>query len=106
VGTASGKDAVTLGGHQTEKTKTPATAFTGTATNVDLTHTHTISAVPSLNPQGLAGGSTWNAPNSAGTLTSSNNSGNLNHGHSVTISAGGDDETRPLNKGVNYIIKI
>jgi len=33
-------------------------------------------------------------------------SANIDHSHSVSISGGGDNETRPLNAYVNYIIKI
>ena len=106
VGTASGKDATTLGGYQGEKTKAPTTAFTGSAANTDLSHTHTATAIASFNPTGLASGSFWNATNSPVTITSSGASVTMNHGHTASIGAGGDNETRPINKGVRYIVKV
>lgn len=132
VGTASGKDAVTLGGHQTEKTKTPANAFTTAAQTVtgsvggsDGSHQHGVGlrsdgSIQSFNMQLATTGNTY-AFHSAGTIgrTTSGGADGLSatpssgHGHShsltspaSTVNGGGDDETRPLNKGVNYIIKI
>lgn len=125
VGTASGKDAVTLGGHQTEKTKTPATAFTtaassvsGTATSagVDLTHNHTVTesgyGTPGVINIAYSNGGTG-FYNRGGGLLGTANSGTMAHSHALsataaasTVNGGGDNETRPLNKGVNYIIKI
>lgn len=101
VGTASGKDAVTLGGHQTEKTKTPANAFTTAAQTV--TGTAQIGYVLSAAPGGNVGAPT--------TTTDPNKTGLINVTHALsapasTVNGGGDNETRPLNKGVNYIIKI
>jgi hypothetical protein len=123
VGTANLKDATTLGGYQGEKTKTPASSFTtaaqtvtGTVGGTDGGHSHTGGFVP-LQLSGSNSGNTNSASAGSGSggttnfvATIGSASSTHGHGHSLTspsstVNGGGDNETRPLNKGVNYIIK-
>ena len=104
VGTASGKDATTLGGYQVEKT-----AKNGLATslaNTDLSHVHdTVLTLSGNTTQPNSGGTTfWCAVQGSGVRNTQGASVSMNHSHTATVT--GDNETRPLNKGVNYIIKI
>lgn len=111
-GQASGQAAVSVGGHQGH-----ATAPNGLSVqNTDLTHSHTINSAGShshTTPGGVQGGSggftkadtaSQGGPstNSAGDHSHSMNNALGNHNHGLT----GDSETRPINKGVLYIIKV
>ena len=122
VGSPTGKDAVTLGGYQGEKTKTPTSSFTVSTTgnknqlNTDqVNHSHGVGgngyfAVGQNNAVALgsgssAGGLTGTTPQ-ASTLGTAATWNSANFSTSGTVSGGGDNETRPMNKGVKYIIKV
>lgn len=86
-----------VGSVQTTATKLPTTAFT--TGNESASHTHTIPTVRS----DLTAGSSSSATGSSGSGgTSGSNSAN----HTHTITGGGDNESRPPNAYVNFIIKI
>lgn len=111
VGTALSKDATSLGGHQVEKTKAPTTAFSGTAAATGsgtlTAHAHGPSADRFAIKGSAVGIEAYGSASSSGYILSSvttTATANIDHTHSVSIS-GGDNETRPINKGVNYIIK-
>ena len=133
VGTASGKDGTTLGGRQGEKTKTPGTSFTtasqplasGVAAAQVFTgnahaHTGTTDATATqATPAGVLAGTggsygqtqsgnhthtfTTTFVASTGTNAASSVTGTC---PASTVNGGGDNETRPMNKGVNYSIKV
>ena len=104
-----GATADAVGSVQSNATSRPTTAFTTTATN--------SGGVPAS-----SGVSTVDQNNSGGTPVGYNGtgyqadikvlggaSGGTTHYHSLpalTVGSGGDNETRPLNAYVNYIIKI
>jgi microcystin-dependent protein len=119
VGSPSGLDAVTLGGRQTGKTKTPIAAFTtaasGTAAVTNsgtLTgHNHALSTLfLSYGASNPSGASNYASGTQQFQRASNTDNSNIDHSHSVSttgsVNGGGDNETRPLNKGVNYIIKF
>lgn len=109
-----------------------AQSFSGSSsgsTGADLTHGHTMNNTP--HNVGIAGVAAGGGGTGIAVLNgvSINNSGNLNHSHNTTAAGtnsassvsgvagtngtsavssftGGDNETRPLNKGINYIIKV
>jgi microcystin-dependent protein len=102
-----------VGSVQATATKTPTNAWSMTAAatgNATLTaHSHSTS--------GGGGGTMVTSPSNSGTsvaqtgaITIGNggtiNNANIDHSHSVSIASGGDNESRPLNAYVNYIIKI
>jgi hypothetical protein len=82
-----------VGSIQVEATKRPATAFSGSTANASIGRNFSAST-------GDAFGSGSYAPKQDG---DSSNRGN--HLHTFTVTAGGDNETRPINAYVNYIIK-
>jgi microcystin-dependent protein len=100
-GTPSGQSSVSVGGHQSQ-----ATAKNGLTLGVQNTdHSHYARQLsgPTLNPNSGQGTTNWCAV-SAGTNDSSHTTSGVNQNHSHTIL--GDTETRPMNRGVKYIIKI
>lgn len=123
VGTPSIGDAVTLGGHQAQKTRANGLALSGTTTFASSSHYHTNPIAVAFSSNGIAIETPANGYN--GTISGSATSGATpggfsltrgaitgskvnteNNNASATVSLGtGDTETRPLNKGVNYIIK-
>jgi hypothetical protein len=128
VGTPSGLDSVSLGGYQAQKTaKNGLTNSTSTATGTVTTsgstlgaggHTHIITWYGNggaVQGTGTAGG---DMSNPLGGSSSTGISLEGNHSHTLTLSSSfsggsaaaqtvtGDNETRPINKGVNYIIKF
>ena len=101
VGTALNKDATTLGGHQVEKTAKNGLS-NGTSTISGTTSVITPNSAQDTADQAnstfAAPGfraKVWNAANAAIGVT----------GTAAAQVITGDNETRPLNKGVNYIIK-
>lgn len=117
-GTASGKDATSLGGYQGEKTKTPASAFTtaaqtvtGSINSTGSAHTHDMTNASYTAAVFQTGGTATSIGMGVGTYGTTTGNSLHTHGHSLTapastVNGGGDNETRPLNRGVNYIIKI
>lgn len=102
-GTASGGDAVTIGGHQGQKTAKNGIGAVASGTSL-------TASVPMSNG-GNSNGMWHNGPSISAAAGDGNaNGGNLsagtggNHTHTVTIT--GDNETRPVNRGVRYIIKV
>lgn len=99
---SAGATADYVGSAQTTATKLPTTAFTFTTGTESADHTHTV---PGGN---TAGGTTgFSAPSSvtvAGSVTSSGKS--ATHTHSASSWGGGDNESRPPNVDVNYIITV
>jgi len=94
-GTAAG----TFGTRQGFSTARPTTALTGDTNNTGA-HTHTVPA--SDNPAGAGpyfGELGSNLTANIGTSSAGN------HSHTVSITGGGDAETRPKNIPVNYYIK-
>lgn len=87
-GQASGLDNVTVGGHQEPATKRPTTPFTG----------------PYSTPRNVSSG--WAGWFVSDAETNRNHAMVLSQQNTTTINGGGDAETRPINKGVLYIIKI
>jgi microcystin-dependent protein len=73
-------------------------SHTHTATVTDPGHTHTVPFAPLVSAVGVAGGNVEGGPT---TTTSS-----ATTGITVVNTATGGTETRPMNKRVNYIIKI
>lgn len=113
VGTASGKDATSLGGHQTEKTAanglalsgTGVTAGTGTFAASGHQHNLATSGADNLVVQAVTTGGV-NKAVQTNTAPSNDLRATTSGGGTSTVSLGaGDNETRPINKGVNYIIK-
>ena len=118
-GTASGGDAVSVGGHQVGKTAknglgNAASAVSGSAASGGVDHNHANGSIYATTPgaggatgtavSGGGGGINWNASVSGGASA-------FNHTHSVSGTAAaqtitGDNETRPANRGVRYIIKL
>lgn len=96
-GTASGA----FGASQSDSTKRPATALTGTTDNPG-DHTHTYQR-----PTGQADAAQDAFPVGNNDVIRSvlNTSGAGNHTHVVTITGGGDAETRPKNIALYYYIK-
>lgn len=119
-GTASGGDAVSVGGHQVGKTA--KNGMGSSVSGTDGTHNHTITDSGHKHTQldnvGLDNGANritgYGASLSFGTVNAqlatyatgtgiAINTTNSGHGH--TVSVAGDNETRPTNRGVRYIIK-
>ena len=141
-GTASGGDATTVGGHQSQKTALNGIAIStsdsaasvsglknqmngGTGTG-SVDHTHLMSGYGRKFT--LNGGSdttrfrlTYDGVNAKSDAIGTDGSG-YNHTHSwdfgsatfsasgtataQTVTKSGDNETRPVNRGINYIIKV
>ena len=111
-GTPSGQSTVTVGGHQAQATaknglsnSSSSVAASG-STSTDGSHSHTT-------PGGVQGGSGGftKADTASQGGPSTNSAGS--HSHTVSVSGTaaaqtitGDPETRPMNRGVTYIIKI
>jgi len=89
----------TLGSAQADATALPDTAFTG-STNTAGNHNHSYKETAENNQARDPGGAAVNQ--GAGTA---NTSSAGNHSHSVTISGGGDAETRPRNVALLACIK-
>jgi len=101
------------GSAQTQATKTPTAAFTGTATALGTTN-KSVSTAGVTNFLGTSSGTTYASPATGSTTFLPNERGaggatltvNIDHSHSVSISGGGDIETRPINLSCNKLIKI
>lgn len=108
-----------VGSVQANAAARPTTGFTGTAATGG-SHEHRLSAASgtlnvaiansfvatgSANSLGTYGGS---LPGGWTELRAGSNFNGIDssHSHTVSITAGGDNETRPVNAYVNYIIKI
>ena len=121
VGTALSKDATTLGGYQGEKTAKNGLAvsggtatLTGTTTFAASGHQHTLSTTGSDNlvVQAVTTGGV-NKAIQTNTVPGTDLRATTAGGGTATVTisstaaslGAGDNETRPLNKGVNYIIK-
>jgi microcystin-dependent protein len=114
-GTASGGDAVSVGGHQVQKTAknglgNASSSLSGNTGAINNNHTHTAMRA------GIANGG-WIGSGSAGAGqvgfvdTAQTSSDIQSHTHATTGTAAaqtisGDNETRPANRGVRYIIKV
>jgi microcystin-dependent protein len=100
-GQASGQTAVTVGGHQNQSTAKNGLGATTGEMSANASHSHKLS-------NANIGGSSYlsrGGGNIATYATASEvESTNIDHTHVVTIT--GDSETRPINKGVIYIIKV
>ena len=86
----------------------PTSAFTSGAMSANSTHSHVqqFTSAGGGTPVGWGGNSTFSTW-AAGTVNNTNMSSAMaDISHTHTITAGGDNETRPLNAYVNYIIKI
>lgn len=100
------------GSVQAQATKAPTTSFTGTAAATNLAgltnHTHSVSfsrtPAGNTNPGTIV--SVQDPAQSVSNVSATTSSANIDHSHSVTISGGGDTETRPINISLNAIIKI
>lgn len=88
-----------VGGFQNQGTRLPANQFTGT-TNAGGIHTHTYSAPIPYN----AGAGNHQRAKPAGETRTTDQAGN--HAHTVTITGGGDVETRPRNISMYFYIKV
>lgn len=95
-GTASG----TFGVPQGMATARPTTALTGTTNNTGA-HGHQYEAVDNPSGFGLRVGEL----SAAATTTLINTTSNGAHDHTVSITGGGDAETRPKNIAVHYYVK-
>ena len=110
VGTASGKDATTLGGYQAEKTAKNGLGVSSSSTDLSHTHNAPTGSFATNNFPSAGQGYVWSGASTGGTFSINNQatttgaSITMSHTHTQTVT--GDNETRPLNKGVNYIIKI
>lgn len=102
VGTPSGLDAVTLGSQQAQKT-----AKNGLANSTSSITAQTAVIVPN-SAQDIAdtANSTFSAPGFRAKVWNAPNTNVSVTGTAAAQTLTGDNETRPINKGVNYIIKI
>ena len=97
-----------VGSVQVNAAARPTTAFTSGAMSANSTHSHVqqFTSAGGGTPVGWGGNSTFSTW-AAGTVNNTNMSSAMaDISHTHTITAGGDNETRPLNAYVNYIIKI
>ena len=92
-----------LGAYQEDNTAHPKSRFTGTA-NANGSHHHDYTS--GWGSKSGIRSSDW-GPGQIGwtAVKSPTESGGL-HSHSVSITGGGDAETRPKNYGVNFFIKV
>ena len=118
-GTASGGDAVSVGGHQGGKTaKNGLGNGTGTASGnaggVSADHAHYIAAAMNVGESWLGWLVNDGEPNRNHAMAmrdaGAGNGANANHVHGISVGTTaqtitGDNETRPTNRGVKYIIK-
>lgn len=112
-GTASGGDAVSVGGHQVGKTAkngiaAAASGVSGSATSGGVDHVHGSQAALG-SPTLVGSGGTPMLLTAGGTTTGAASAWEHTHGLSATAAAQtitGDNETRPTNRGVRYIIKV
>ena len=129
-GTAIGGDATSIGGHQVGKTA--RNGLSASSGDNGINHSHPISADGShdhavrleygtsnvntgapgqynqiTNNTGYAYSRSGNPTTTEGSHShyGGTSSVTVNHNHLVSI-GGGDNETRPVNRGVNYIIKF
>lgn len=115
---AGGNTGDNVGSVQVQATKTPTTAFTtaskalsgGTAATGG-SHSHGPSGGGNFVVEGV-GGNNW-VGNVASFINRATTDTHAGHTHSVsgtcpasTVNGGGDNETRPINAYVNYIIKV
>ena len=122
-GLAVGGNYVSVGGHQggkTAKNGLGSSASTGSVNgntgNISSDHAHYAGQLSGgINPGAISSnGSGWHAVNAGGRDGSHTTSGvTSNHYHgwagttsAPTVSISGDNETRPTNRGVKYIIKM
>jgi microcystin-dependent protein len=87
-----------IGDVQQDTTRLPRTAFTGIANTAGV-HTHTNACGAYMRSDGSPN---WNS----GRENDGRTSADGDHTHSVTINGGGDSETRPVNIGVQWIIRV
>ena len=121
VGTPYQGDAVTLGGWQTGKTAVKPDGVTGLtnaassltgSTASDGSHNHACGVTAERVNPGASGGSGLRMWESSPTTHVNTDTTNSTHSHSLSSggaaaqSISGDNETRPHNKGLNYIIKF
>ena len=100
--TNSAWDGGTINGFQEDNTARPKAAFTGNTNNTG-NHSHGMNT--NRNSTGWrSGGTADRALVRQGGSDSTAPSGD--HWHTVSITAGGDTETRPKTYSVNYFIKI
>lgn len=117
-GTASGQTACRVGGYQTQGTapnalQNAASSVTG-ATLGDGSHSHTTTLNNRAGNSAFTDrGPAWGSDDWLGAAVAASTTTVLNHIHAAgTLAAAAqglsstDLETRPLNRGVNYIIKI
>lgn len=97
---ADGTASAALGAKQAQATKLPSTPFTGTTDNPG-DHTHNTLAADSAAGTGPYHGEMTSASNPQNIATTAAGA----HTHAVTISGGGDSETRPPNIALAYYIK-
>lgn len=85
---------------QNDATARPDNAFTGT-TDIQGEHTHTYRRTDGIVDRNLP----FNADNNDGEQLDAQTNPSGAHSHAVSITGGGDAETRPVNVAVYYIIK-
>lgn len=97
---SDGTASAALGAKQGMATAAPTTALTGT-TNTTGSHFHYIDTSTSASGIGYSyeAGNTLNTPEGAFTQYAGD------HSHTVSVSGGGDSETRPKNIALHYYIK-
>ena len=123
-GTPSGLDAVSIGGYQIQKTSRPTANFTVDTATVTVSGTTSSGSASTWLTQVTGGGDntadwTGHVIKRGSNLSGGTGDGTYpgkDHNHTwsatsgnttaQTVAGGGDNETRPLNRGVNYIIKI
>jgi microcystin-dependent protein len=98
-----------VGSVQGNATTRPTNAFTSGAMSANASHSHNFNAAGTLKPVSLiSGGGSFGFAAAGGSdqfqYPTSTAGSSIDHTHTVT--GGGDNETRPLNAYVNYIIKI
>lgn len=85
-----------IGSVQTTATKLPTTSFT--TGGQSATHTHQVNGASTISGPPNSGGGTYAQPVSV-------TSGNASADHTHTVTGGGDNESRPPNANVYWIIK-
>jgi microcystin-dependent protein len=107
---AAGRDTGRANGTaQAQATARPTSAFTGTAAALGTTN-RAASGINQSNFEANGWGLSNTGPGFLNRAivqgASSTGSVNIDHSHSVSISGGGDSETRPINLSCNKLIKI
>lgn len=103
-GQALNQTAVSVGGHQEQ-----ATAKNGISATAASSGSHSHSLARFTNWGNGTSGNTWGAgwsQDNGGNLGINSYATDSQGSHAHTISLTGDSETRPINKGVMYIIKV